>query len=203
MKKILLILVSLFLCIGLVGCSSNTNKDNNGDVQVDKGLLNVTITLSNGYLSQIAETTAEDYVNSLDDETKAKFKDVKTNDDGSVSITMSRSDYETLLNEIKTQIDEGLKSIVDDNENYPNITNVETNSDYTKFTIQLANNEIGLMDGFMVIAFYVYGYSYQTYLENPNYSIEIIYKGNDGTILSDETYDESFLKEAFSDLSSD
>lgn len=194
MKRILTILITLLLCTTMVGCSSKKEEDTSKEdssVEVDKGLLNVTITLDKDFVESIAGESPEEYVESIKDQDYFSKASTKLNDDGSVSITMSRSDYNKMLEEMAAGLKENLQEIVDDNENYPNITAIDTNADFTEFKVTCSTQNINLSESFMVLGFYMLGCMYQMFTEDPVYSIHIVYQDTEGNIISDDTYDES------------
>ena len=81
-------------------------------VTVDENLLDVTVTLPNSFFESF-ETTAEDYVDSMNEGNQKIFKEVKVNDDGSVSITMTKTQYNEFMGEMEKSIDDSLKEMID------------------------------------------------------------------------------------------
>ena len=196
MKKILTILLSIMMLFSLVGCGEKKNetttenpKQENETLNVDEGLLTVTINLPNSFFESF-ETTAEDYVNGLkaDSTEEELFKEVILNDDGSVTLKMSKSKYNKLMDEMAKSVDESIQELINDNENYPNIANIKANSDYTQFDVTLASNQLSFMDSFVTIAFYMYGGIYQMFTENPNMDIKVNFYGADGTLIDTSSY---------------
>lgn len=205
MKKLTISLLTLLLTISLTSCTTNKQKQSttstNEGISVDASLLDVTITLPATYFSSVANETAQDYVESLDKETKSNIKSLQTNEDGSLTITMSKSKYEEMMSKTKQQILSSINDIVSDNETYPNITNIETNDTFTKYTITLASKEMDLMDTFTALTLYLTSYMYQSFMINPNYTVQITYVTEDGTVIEDNTYDEDTLNELSNSLS--
>jgi hypothetical protein len=124
-----------------------------GDVDVDKGLFNVTITVPKDF---IGDTTQED----IDKSVKEKgYKSGTLNDDGSVTYVMNKEQHNELMKGIKESIDNSLAEMIG-SENTPNITDVKANDDYTSFTVTTKSTELGLAESFSVMAFYTYGGMY-------------------------------------------
>ena len=107
-------------------------------VEVDSTLLSKEVTISNDFLALTGVDTDEkkqEYI----EEQKDEFKDIRINDDGSITYVMSKSAYDKALKEMKDAIDESIKDIVESGE-YKSIKEVTYNKDLTKFTI-VANEE--------------------------------------------------------------
>ena len=64
-----------------------------------------------------------------------------------------------MLTELRESIDQSLSDMVGSND-YPNITNVEHNDDYTSFTITTKNAEPDLSESLAVIGMYMFGGMY-------------------------------------------
>ena len=99
-----------------------------GDVDVDKGLFNVTLTIPKDF---VGDTTQE----KLDESVKENgYKSATLNSDGSVTYVMTKAQHEEMLAGIRESLDQSLSEMIGSSD-YPNITNVEHNDDYTSFTI--------------------------------------------------------------------
>lgn len=124
-----------------------------GDVDVDKGLFNVTLTIPKDF---VGDTTQE----KLDESAKEKgYKSATLNSDGSVTYVMTKAQHEEMLAGIRESIDQSLAEMVGSTD-YPNITNVEANDNYTSFTITTKNAEPDLSESFSVMGLYMYGGMY-------------------------------------------
>ncbi len=139
---------------------AETNEDDSlseleaiGDVDVDKGLFNVTITIPKDF---IGDTTQAD----IDESVKEKgYKSGTLNDDGSVTYVMNKEQHNELMKGIEESIDNSLAEMIG-SENTPNITDIKANDDYTSFTVTTKSTELGLAESFSVMAFYTYGGMY-------------------------------------------
>lgn len=124
-----------------------------GDVEVDKGLFNVTLTIPKDF---IGDTTQE----KLDDAVKEKgYKSATLNSDGSVTYVITKEQHKEMIDAVKKSIDDSLAEMKG-SEDYPNITNVAANSDYTSFTITTKNEEPDLSESFAVMGLYMLGGMY-------------------------------------------
>jgi len=199
MKKILTVLLSIMMLFSLAGCGEKKNetttenpKQENETLNVDEGLLTVTINLPNSFFESF-ETTAEDYVNGLkaDSTEEELFKEVILNDDGSVTLKMSKSKYNKMMDEMAKSINDSIQEMINDTETYSNFADIKTNSDFTEFNITLANGQVSLVESFSVIAFYMYGGIYQMFTENPNMDIKVNFYDTAGNLIDTSTYDQN------------
>lgn len=182
MKKkyiIELTLMLLVILLTLTGCSSNNDSQNDivseensnlsentegniedldalADLEVERGLFDVTINMPKEF---VGDTTQE----KLSQEAKEKgFKEIKLNEDGSATYVMTKSQHKKLMKETKENFDKALQEMVG-SENYPNFTKIETNDDFTDFSITTKSSELDLAESFSVIGFYMYGGMYAAF----------------------------------------
>lgn len=125
------ILFLLILSITLVACSSKDEQNKKSDnVDVDKGLVNVEVTLPASFfedtdMEKLKKEAKEDGV-----------KEVIVNDDGSVTYKMSKSKHKEMLKEMGDTIDTSIKEIEAD-EDFPSIKKIEHNKSFTEYTIKM------------------------------------------------------------------
>ena len=124
-------------------------------IEVEDGLFDVTITLPADYASDI---TAEEIAQQVAD---GKVHTGVLNDDGSVTYTMSKAQHAALLESVAAQ----LRSTLDDmigSADYPNLTAIETNDDFTDFTVYTTTQPgaVGLSDEMSVLIYYTCGKMY-------------------------------------------
>lgn len=124
-----------------------------GDVTVDKDQSDITITVPKDFAG---EATKEDIEKTVKDK---GYKSGTLNEDGSVTFVMSKEQHKELVDTIGDSIDENLASMVGSNE-YPNITDIKANEDFTSFTVTTKNEELDFSESFSVMAFYMYGGMY-------------------------------------------
>lgn len=129
------------------------------DIEVDKDLFDVTITIPKDYIGEL--TQAE-----LDDTSEEKgYKSATLNSDGSATFVMTKDQHKELLKGVAETIDEALADMVG-SDDFPNITSVKANDDYTNFTVTTTSTELSLAESFSVIAYYTYGGMYAIYAGN-------------------------------------
>lgn len=124
-------------------------------IEVEDNLFDVTLTLPADYASDI---TAEEIAQQVAD---GKVHTGVLNDDGSVTYTMSKAQHAALLESIAAE----LRSTLDDmigSTDYPNLTRIETNDDFTDFTVYTTTQPgaVGLSDEMSVLIYYTCGKMY-------------------------------------------
>ena len=142
-----------------------------GGIDVDKGLLNVEITIP----AETAEYYGFNFESQEEADAYAKeqgFKSATLGDDGSVTIVMSKSQHKKTMEGLSQKIDEALQEMIG-SEDYPNITAVEHNDNYTSFTVTTKSEELGFNESFSVLAFYIYGGMYNSFNGTPADNIHV------------------------------
>lgn len=124
-------------------------------IEVEDNIFDVTLTLPADYASDI---TAEEIAQQVAD---GKVHTGTLNDDGSVTYTMSKAQHTALLESIAAE----LRSTLDDmigSTDYPNLTAIETNDDFTDFTVYTTTQPgaVGLSDEMSVLIYYTCGKMY-------------------------------------------
>lgn len=180
MKRTLASVVSVLLCASLVACgtpapasstpssssvaassasassaasdpdSALSDLDSLGDIEVDKNLFDVEITVPADF---VGETTQEEL------DAKAKESDIHSitlNEDGSATYVMSKAQHKKVLEELSASINETLAEMSTSGD-FPTITNVSANDDFTNFTVTVSTDELGLAESMSVIGLYMYG----------------------------------------------
>ena len=144
-NKVALTLLCL-LIFTLVGCQSKnpasnvsptveptqptpTEEDSSG-VEVDQGLLNVTITLPSSFFEDSEDFDPETY------KTDNDFKDVTVNEDGTVTIVMSKSRHNEIMAEMKAGVDELLEKMVEAKDT-PYIKSISSTEGYRTVTVEV------------------------------------------------------------------
>ena len=142
-----------------------------GGIDVDKGLLNVEITIP----AEAAEYYGFNFESQEEADAYAKeqgFKSATLGDDGSVTIVMSRSQHKKTMEGLSKTIDEALQEMIG-SEDYPNITAGEHNDNYTSFTVTTKSEELGFNESFSVLSFYIYGGMYNSFNGTPADNIHV------------------------------
>ena len=97
---------------------------------------------------------------------------------------MTKAQHEEMLAGIRESIDQSLSEMVGSSD-YPNITNVEHNDNYTSFTITTKNAEPDMSESFSVMALYMYGGMYGIFSGEEVDNVHVDFKNADsGEIIS-------------------
>lgn len=142
MKKNCLLALSLCLCVILfAGCQKTANNISSTDIseshsnssdleelEIDKGLLDVKITIP-------ASMAGENPSSTLTDEQKTQgFKSVTKNADGSLTFVISKSAHKKLMDDMKKTTAESLNSLITSGD-YASYKKMEFNDDFSKITL--------------------------------------------------------------------
>ncbi len=149
-----------------------------GDIDVDKGLFDVTLTIPKDY---IGDATQED----LDKLAKEKgIKSITLNSDGSATYVMNKAKHEELLSDTGKKINDALREMVG-SEDYPNITAASANDDFTNFTVTTKNKELDFAESFVAMTLYMYGGMYAVFSgeEVDNIHVEFV-NADSGEVIS-------------------
>ena len=154
MKRALLFLACILVLVGMVGCSSaptevesalvveseNQAEEENQQapdeeeaiIEVDEGLLMVEITIPVDMLdSEQEEFDKEAFLAE-----NPKVESIRINEDGSVTLTMTKKNHREILKEMKTSIDAAFAEFAAPNEdNY--IKAIEASDDYREIAIKV------------------------------------------------------------------
>lgn len=147
------------------------------------GLFNVALTIPAEYV----EGTTQKELNKQAKE--GTFKSATLNKDGSVTYVMSKSQHKEMLNTLKDSIADELNRIPNSTD-YPNVTKVEANDDYTKFTVTTASTELSFEEQFLSIQLYIYGGMYNAFNNlSPVISVDYVNADSGATIYSGKSSD--------------
>lgn len=163
-KKIVAIMLSTALAMSFTACGNSdtskadtkkeeTSKDG-GTLKAEKNILSVEITLP-------ASLVEDDSATLTDEAKSAGVKEITKNDDGSITMKMTKSAHKKLLNSIKESVDQSNDEMLSDKENYPSFDSITYNDDLTEFTVNVDSSLYGGMQGFAALAFYMEGNIYQ------------------------------------------
>lgn len=142
--------------------SKSDNSGKSGGLEAERGLFNVTITVPADFIGE--EMTQEQLDQTVKEE--KELKSATLNDDGSVTYVMSKSQHKKMMDDIRESIDQGIAEMVGD-EDYPNFVSIEPNKDYTKFVVTIKSKEVGIVESFSALAFYMYGGMYNAFNGTP------------------------------------
>lgn len=147
------------------------------------GLFNVALTIPAEYV----EGTTQKELNKQAQE--GTFKSATLNKDGSVTYVMSKSQHKEMLNTLKDSIADELNKIPNSTD-YPNVTKVEANDDYTKFTVTTASTELSFEEQFLSVQLYIYGGMYNAFNNlSPVISVDYVNADSGATIYSGKSSD--------------
>lgn len=164
-KRLLAIIMVAMLAFSLTACGGKvekktedkekTEESSDGEsLKAEKNLLSVEVTLP-------ASLVGDDDL-TLDEEAKAAgVKEITKNEDGSVTMKMTKDAHKKLLAELKTGIDESIEEILADKENYSSFDSITYNDDVTEFTVNVDASTYGGLQSFAALAFYIEGNIYQ------------------------------------------
>lgn len=147
------------------------------------GLFNVALTIPAEYV----EGTTQKELNKQAKE--GTFKSATLNKDGSVTYVMSKSQHKEMLNTLKDSIADELNKIPNSTD-YPNVTKVEANDDYTKFTVTTTSTELSFEEQFLSMQLYIYGGMYNAFNNlSPVISVDYVNADSGATIYSGKSSD--------------
>ena len=147
------------------------------------GLFNVALTIPAEYV----EGTTQKELNKQAKE--GTFKSATLNKDGSVTYVMSKSQHKEMLNTLNDSIADELNKIPNSTD-YPNVTKVEANDDYTKFTVTTASTELSFEEQFLSVQLYIYGGMYNAFNNlSPVISVDYVNADSGATIYSGKSSD--------------
>lgn len=205
-KKLLLLLLTVTLMIAGCGTSDQTESTataaNTTTESTEKSVEQVGSEMADEALSDIT-TEVNDAANnidsdkhllsievtlpaSVDDITDEEIEDLRTdegyisitrNDDGSITYVMTKNKQKELLDKLENRFADFADSIPG-SEDYPNVTKLEVNSDFSKFTITTtaqSKDEISLSETMLAAVFYSFGGAYRGYACESDTSVTVDY----------------------------
>ncbi len=143
-KKITAIILTLILILSFAGCSqkdsgTNTGNDNGSTtestsdkIETDEKLLTVDITLPASMFEgqDMSTFDADAYAD------EQGFISAKVNEDGSITVTMTKSKHKELLNEMASSMDANFAEFAN-GEDTPYIKEITHNNDFTAVTMKV------------------------------------------------------------------
>lgn len=205
-KKLLLLLLTVTLMIAGCGTSDQTESTaaaaNTTTESTEKSVEQVGSEMADEALSDIT-TEVNDAANnidsdkhllsievtlptSVDDITDEEIEDLRTeegyisitrNDDDSITYVMTKNKQKELLDKLENRFADFADSIPG-SEDYPNVTKLEVNSDFSKFTITTtaqSKDEISLSETMLAAVFYSFGGAYRGYACESDTSVTVDY----------------------------
>lgn len=127
--------------------------------------------------------------------TENGYESAVLNEDGSLTIVMSRSQHDEMLDQFRKSVDEGIKEIIQAVED-STIEKIEYNDDYSVFTVTVSGEELGLSERQAADELVMYGTLYHIYSGNDAEHIQVDYVSS-GTGEVIETADSGSLDKAY------
>lgn len=145
-----------------------------GQVETENGLFFVKVTLPADFVGE--EITQEQ----IDAGAGETYTSGKLNDDGSITYKMTKRQHRNMLDTLASSMEETLREMCGSGE-YA-ISDITHNADFTSFDVKLTTDEIGFTEGFMVMAFCMYGGMYSLFSGKQS-DITVNYYSADGTLI--------------------
>lgn len=157
-------------------------QDGDQTVDVDKGLLNVEITLPASMFE------GEDIDAVMEEAKKEGVAEVTQNEDGSLTYKMSKAQHREMMDELEASITQSIEEIKT-SEDYVSIQDITYDPSFTAFTLLVDKKAYeNSMDGFVGFSLGMSGMMYQMYNgENPDTSKVTIQVKDEAT---QEVFDE-------------
>ena len=171
-KKTVSLLLIMSMSIILISCGSTTEAPEGttqatDTLKAEENLLSVELTIPASLVGDDAAT--------LDEEAKAAgVSEITQNEDGSVTMKMSKIAHQKMLDEFKGSIDENLTEILNDKETYPSLTEITYNEDLTEFTVKVDPATYGEFEALSAIGLHIAGNVYQALNAVPEDQIKTI-----------------------------
>lgn len=127
-----------------------------GDIDADKGIFDVTLTIPADFVGEVTQEELDETAEQVG------YQSATLNDDGSVTYVMTKAQHKEMLAELRKNIEQSLNEMVK-SENYPNITAITANENFTVFTVTTQNDEPDFAESLAVIGFYLYGGTYAVF----------------------------------------
>lgn len=173
MKKMKLLFLFL-LIFSLIACSSNdsdSKKEKQDSVEVDKGLLTVEVTIPASFYEG-EDVNVEEIITEAE---KDGVKKVTKNEDGSLTYKMSKSQHKKMLKDMESEIQQTIKEI-ESNEDFTSIDSIKSNQSYDEFTLSVNQSEYeNSMDGFATLGLAMQSMFYQLFsgVDEEDYQVTI------------------------------
>lgn len=165
MKRVIVMFCLVVILLTGCGSKSDTNKSENQNdttknsesLKVDKNLLDVTITLPASMFE------GEDVNASAEKMKEEGCKEATVNEDGSITVKVSKSKHKEMMEEMRASMIEYLEEMKT-SEDFKSIKDVTYNEDFTKFTLEVIQDEYeGSFDSFSAMGIGMMSSMYHIY----------------------------------------
>lgn len=151
-----------------------------GDIEVENKLLTVTLTMPADFVTATTQEELEESAKETGD-----FISVKLNDDGTATYVMTKSAHKELMDTTRAGFEQQLQEMVR-SEDYPNITEIKVNDDFTKFEVTTENEETDFAESFSVMLFYMMSGTYHVFNgTTPDNCQVIFYNAQTGAVIQE------------------
>src|SRR5699024_3789954 len=165
MKRIVIILLSSLFLMACTSDKEATEKTDSASskaseetgIEVDKGLLNVEITIPKMFFE---DEELADIEEQMEDSHEAN---VTKNDDGSLTIKMSKKEHKQLMSDMQEEFVDTINQMIEA-EDYPSIKDITYNRNMTELSIVVDREEFESgFDGFTLFSLGFTGLFYQIF----------------------------------------
>ena len=165
MKKLLITVMVILLSLSLISCSSK--KSGNDKVKIDEKTNTVTVIISSKFFdlmnsSSFSSTqTPEQYCLTMEKE--GSVSKAVVNEDGSVTLTMSKENYDKLLTTMKTSLDQTIAGYTNGT-TFPSIKEITYTDDLSEIKLTVDYEAFSnSMGSFAVLGLGLQGYLYRIF----------------------------------------
>ncbi|MDI7740509.1 hypothetical protein QMK38_00710 [Lysinibacillus fusiformis] len=137
--------------------ATTEEEKNDESINVDKGLLNVEITLPATFFE---EQTEEQIIAGAKEE---GYDDVKVNEDGSVTYKMSKAKHTEMMDELEGEMVKSVEEIVKSGD-YPSIKEISYNKSFDEYDVKVEREQYeNSLDGFALLGLVMTSSYYQAF----------------------------------------
>jgi len=137
--------------------ATTEEEKNDESINVDKGLLNVEITLPATFFE---EQTEEQIIAGAKEE---GYDDVKVNEDGSVTYKMSKAKHTEMMDELEGEMVKAVEEIVKSGD-YPSIKEISYNKSFDEYDVKVEREQYeNSLDGFALLGLVMTSSYYQAF----------------------------------------
>ena len=131
-------------------------EESSSSVEVNEGLFEVSMTVPADF---VGENTQEELDASA---AERGFKSATLNGDGSVTYVMTKKQHDDFLKTLAQELDSSFDAMIG-SADFPDITSIEHNADFTSFTVTTNNSELSMNESFSTLTFYIAGGMYTSF----------------------------------------
>lgn len=162
MKRVISMVLAAALLLTLSACGGSNAKEDagsekSGAVQVDEGLFNVDVTLAAALFEDQTEEEIQEKAK------EAGYSNCKINEDGSVTYTMTKKQYDKKRKELKTSFDELIAGYLEGENKVESFVDIQCNEDYSQIDVYVDADRYTMWDRLCVMSFYIAGAYYQSF----------------------------------------